>query len=108
MRGLLSSRDWIASLAAYSHACEFDGTFTAIMDMDRMGAIYLPAREVCWRAHKLASSTSGSRGLARLFTLYTRSKVISWTSDAARWPPSPPKSGRLCCRDAAAERLQNA
>ena len=108
MRGLLWSRGWIASLAAYSRACEFDDTFTAIMDTDRISGIYLPAGEVCWLAHKLASSTSGSRRLARLFTLYTRSKIISCASDAARWPPSPPKSGRICCRDAAAERSQNA
>lgn len=73
---LLLSQRRIADLAAYCLAYEFEDTFAAVADAQRIDASDLPALEFSRRAYKLARLASGSPRLARQLAPYPRSKVV--------------------------------
>jgi Glycosyl transferases group 1 len=73
---LLLSQRRIADLVAYCLAYEFEDTFAAVTDAQRIDATNLPALEFSRRVYKLARLASGSSGLARRLAPYPRSKVV--------------------------------
>ncbi len=73
---LLLSRRRIADLVAYCLAYEFEDTFAAVTDAQRIDATNLPTLEFSRRAYKLARFVSGSPRLARRLAPYPRSKVV--------------------------------
>jgi hypothetical protein len=73
---LLLSQRRIADLAAYCLAYEFEDTFAAATDAERIDATDLPALEFSRRAYKLARLASGSRRLARQLAPYPSNKVV--------------------------------
>jgi hypothetical protein len=73
---LLLSQRRIADLAAFCLAYEFEDTFAAVTDAQRIDASDLPALEFSRRAYKLARLASGSPGLARQLAPYPRNKVV--------------------------------
>jgi hypothetical protein len=56
-------------------AYEFEDTFAAVTDAQRVDTTDLSGLEFCWRAYKLARLASGSPDLARRLAPYPRSKV---------------------------------
>ena len=72
---LLLSQRGIADLAAFCLAYEFEDTFAAITDAQRIDATDLPALEFSRRAYKLARLASGSAKFARPLAPYPRNKV---------------------------------
>jgi hypothetical protein len=72
---LLLSQRRIADLVAYCLAYEFEDTFAAVTDAQRIDATDLPGIEFSRRAYKLARIASGSPWLARRLAPYPRSKV---------------------------------
>jgi hypothetical protein len=73
---LLLSQRRIADLVAYCLAYEFEDTFAAVTDAQRIDAIDLPALEFSRRSYRLARMLSGSPKLARQLAPYPRSKVV--------------------------------
>jgi Glycosyl transferases group 1 len=73
---LLLSERRIADLVAYCVAYEFEDTFAAVTDAQRIDATDLSALEFSRRAYKLARLASGSPSLARRLAPYPRSKVL--------------------------------
>ncbi len=73
---LLLSQRRIADLVAYCLAYEFEDTFAAVTDAQRIDATDLPGLEFSRRAYKLARLISGSPRLARRLAPYPRNKVI--------------------------------
>jgi Glycosyl transferases group 1 len=73
---LLLSQRQIADLAAFCLAYEFEDTFAAVTDAQRIDATDLPALEFSRRAYKLARLASGSPSLARRLAPYPRNKVV--------------------------------
>src|ERR1700759_1676288 len=73
---LLLSQRRLADLAAYCLAYEFEDTFAAVTDAQRIDATDLPALEFSRRAYKLARLASGSPRLARQVAPYPRNKVV--------------------------------
>jgi hypothetical protein len=73
---LLLSQRRIADVVAYCLAYEYEDTFAAVTDAQRIDATDLPALEFSRRAYKLARLASGSPRLARRLVPYPRSKVI--------------------------------
>ena len=73
---LLLSQRRIADLAAFCLAYEFEDTFAAVTDAQRIDATDLPALEFSRRAYKLARLASGSPRLARQLAPYPRNKVV--------------------------------
>jgi hypothetical protein len=70
---LLLSQRRIADLVAYCLAYEFEDTFAAVTDAQRIDATDLPALEFSRRAYKLARLASGSPRLARRLAPFPRS-----------------------------------
>ena len=79
---LLLSQRRIADLVAFCLAYEFEDTFAAVTDAQRIDATNLPNLEFSRRAYKLARFVSGSPRLARRLAPYPRSCLL-YTSDAA-------------------------
>jgi len=73
---LLLSQRRIADLAAFCLDYEFEDTFAAVTDAQRIDATDLPALEFSRRAYKLARLASGSPRLARQLAPYPRNKVV--------------------------------
>ena len=73
---LLLSERRIADLVAYCVAYEFEDTFAAVTDAQRIDATDLSALEFSRRAYKLARLASGSPSLARRLAPYPLSKVL--------------------------------
>ena len=73
---LLLSQRRIADLAAYCLAYEFEDTFAAVTDAQRIDVTDLPALEFSRRAYKLARLASGSAALARRLAPSSRAKVV--------------------------------
>ena len=73
---LLLSERRIADLVAFCLAYEFEDTFAAVTDAQRIDATDLPALELSRRAYRFARLASGSPTLARRLTPYPRNKVI--------------------------------
>jgi hypothetical protein len=73
---LLLSQRRIADLVAYCLAYEFEDTFAAVTDAQRIDATDLPGIEFSRRAYKLSRIASGSPRLARRLVPYPRSKVV--------------------------------
>jgi hypothetical protein len=73
---LLLSQRRIDDLAAFCLAYEFEDTFAAVTDAQRIDADDLPALEFSRRAYKLARLVSRSPKLARQLAPYPRSKVV--------------------------------
>jgi hypothetical protein len=73
---LLLSQRRIADLVAYCLAYEFEDTFAAVTDAQRIDATDLPALEFSRRAYKLLLLASGSRRLARRLAPYPRNTVV--------------------------------
>ena len=73
---LLLSQRRIADLVAYCLAYEFEDTFAAVTDAERIDATDLPGIEFSRRVYKLARIASGSPGVARRLAPYPRSKVV--------------------------------
>jgi hypothetical protein len=73
---LLLSERRIADLVAYCLAYEFEDTFAAVTDAERLDATDLPALEFSRRAYKLARLALGSPRLARQLAPYPRTKVV--------------------------------
>ena len=73
---LLLSQRRIADLVAYCLAYEFEDTFAAVTDAQRIDATDLPALEFSRRAYKLVRLASGSPRLARRLAPSPRSKVV--------------------------------
>lgn len=73
---LLLSQRRISDLAAFCLAYEFEDTFAAVTDAERIDATGLPSLEFSRRAYKLARLASGSPRLARRFAPYPRNKVV--------------------------------
>ena len=73
---LLLSQRRIADLVAYCLAYEFEDTFAAVTDAQRIDATDLPALEFSRRAYKLVRLASGSPRLARQLAPYPRNKVV--------------------------------
>ena len=73
---LLLSERRIADLVAYCVAYEFEDTFAAVTDAQRIDATDLSALEFSRRAYKLARLASRSPSLARRLAPYPRSKVL--------------------------------
>ncbi|HLK83024.1 MAG TPA: glycosyltransferase [Xanthobacteraceae bacterium] len=73
---LLLSQRRIADLVAFCFAYEFEDTFTAVTDAQRIDVTDFPGLEFSRRAYKLARLVSGSPTLARRFAPYPRSKVV--------------------------------
>ena len=72
---LLSERR-IADLAAFCLAYEFEDTFAAVTDAQRIDATELPSLEFSRRAYKLVRLASGSPRLARQLAPYPRNKMV--------------------------------
>jgi len=73
---LLFSQRRIADLVAYCLAYEFEDTFAAVTDAERIDATDLPGLEFSRRAYKLARLASGSPSVARRLAPYPRSRVV--------------------------------
>src|SRR5579872_4359294 len=73
---LLLSQRRIADLAAYCLAYEFEDTFAAVTDAQRIDVTDFSALEFSRRAYKLARLASGSSTLARRFAPSPRAKVV--------------------------------
>ena len=73
---LLLSQRGIADLVAYCLAYEFEDTFAAVTDAQRIDATDLPALEFSRRAYKLAHLATRSPRLARHLAPYPRNKVV--------------------------------
>ena len=73
---LILSQRRIADLVAYCLAYEFEDTFAAVTDAQRVDATDLPALEFSRRVYKLARLASGSPRLARQFAPRLRNKVV--------------------------------
>src|SRR3984957_17995675 len=73
---LLLSQRRIADLAAYCLAYEFEDTFAAVTDAQRIDVTDFPALEFSRRAYKLARLASGSAALARRLAPSLRAKVV--------------------------------
>ncbi|MGB8399531.1 glycosyltransferase family protein [Bradyrhizobium sp.] len=73
---LLLSQRRIADLVAFCIAYEFEDTFAAVTDAQRIDATDLSGLEFSRRAYKLARLASGSPGVARRLAPYPRSKVV--------------------------------
>lgn len=73
---LLLSQRRIADLVAYCLAYEFEDTFAAVTDVQRIDATDLPALEFSRRAYKLVRLASGSPRLACRLAPHPRSKVV--------------------------------
>ncbi len=73
---LLLSQRRIADLAAYCLAYEFEDTFAAVTDAQRIDTTNLPDLEFSRRAYKLIRLASGSPKLARQLAPYPRNKVV--------------------------------
>jgi hypothetical protein len=73
---LLLSQRRIADLAAFCLAYEFEDTFAAVTDAQRIDATDLPALEFSRRAYKLARLAGGSPKLARQVVPFPRTKVL--------------------------------
>jgi hypothetical protein len=73
---LLLSERRIADLVAYCVAYEFEDTFAAVTDAERIEATDLSSLELSRRVYKLARLASGSPSLARRLTHYPRGKVL--------------------------------
>jgi hypothetical protein len=73
---LLLSQRRIADLVAFCVAYEFEDTFAAVTDTQRIDATDLGSLEFSRRAYKLARLTFGSPSLARRLAPYPRSKVV--------------------------------
>jgi hypothetical protein len=73
---LLLSKRRIADLVAFCITYEFEDTFAAVTDAQRIDATDLSGLEFSRRAYKLARLASGSPSLARRLAPYPRSKVV--------------------------------
>ena len=73
---LLLSQRRIADLVAYCLGYEFEDTFAAVTNVQRIDATDLPGLEFSRRAYKLARLASGFARLARRLAPYPRSKVV--------------------------------
>jgi glycosyltransferase involved in cell wall biosynthesis len=73
---LLLSQRRIADLAAYCLAYEFEDTFAALTDAQRIDVTDFPALEFSRRGYKLARLASGSAALARRLAPSLRAKVV--------------------------------
>src|SRR5690349_19495312 len=73
---LLLSERLIADLVAFCAAYEFEDTFAAVTDAQRIDATDLSSLEFSRRAYKFARLLSGSPKLARLLAPYPREKVV--------------------------------
>jgi Glycosyl transferases group 1 len=73
---LLLSQRRIADLVAFCIAYEFEDTFAAVTDAQRIDATDLSGLEFSRRAYKLARLASGSPSVARRLAPYPRSKVV--------------------------------
>ena len=73
---LLLSERRIADLVAYCIAYEFEDTFAAVTDAQRIDATDLSALEFSRRVYKLARLATGSPGLARRLAPHPRNKVL--------------------------------
>jgi Glycosyl transferases group 1 len=73
---LLLSQRRIADLVAYCLAYEFEDTFAAVTDAERVDVAGLATLEFSRRAYKLARLASGSSRLARQLAPYPRNKVV--------------------------------
>ena len=73
---LLLSERRIADLVAFCITYEFEDTFAAVTDAQRIDATDLSDLEFSRRAYKLARLASGSPSLARRLAPYPRSKVV--------------------------------
>jgi Glycosyl transferases group 1 len=73
---LLLSQRRIADLAAYCLAYEFEDTFAAVTDAQRIDVTDLPALEFSRRAYKLARLACGSPRFAGKLAPYPRNKVV--------------------------------
>jgi hypothetical protein len=73
---LLLSERRIADLVAYCLAYEFEDTFAAVTDAERIDATDLPTLEFSRRAYKLARLATRSPSLARQLAPYPRDKVV--------------------------------
>ena len=73
---LLLSQRRIADLVAYCLAYEFEDTFAAVTDAERIDVTDFQGLEFSRRAYKLVRLASGSPTLARRLSPYPRSKVI--------------------------------
>jgi Glycosyl transferases group 1 len=73
---LLFSQRQIADLVAFCIAYEFEDTFAAVTDAQRIDATDLSGLEFCRRAYKIARLASGSPRLARRLVPFPKSKVV--------------------------------
>jgi hypothetical protein len=73
---LLLSQRRVADLVAFCIAYEFEDTFAAVTDAQRIDATDPSALEFSRRAYRLARVASGSPRLARRLAPYPRNKVI--------------------------------
>ena len=73
---LLLSQRRIADLAAYCLSYEFEDTFAAVTDAQRIDVADFPGLEFSRRAYKLARSGLGSPRLARRLAPHPRAKVV--------------------------------
>ena len=73
---LLLSQRRIADLAAFCLAYEFEDTFAAVTDAQRIDVTDFPALEFSRRAYKLARLATGSPRLARRLAPSPRNKVV--------------------------------
>jgi hypothetical protein len=73
---LLFSQRRITDLAAFCLAYEFEDTFAAVTDAQRIDAADLPSLEFSRRAYKLARLASGSPWIARQLAPYPRNKIV--------------------------------
>jgi Glycosyl transferases group 1 len=73
---LLLSQRRIADLAAFCLNYEFEDTFAAVTDAERIDPADLPALRFSRRVYKLARLASGSPRLARQLAPYPRNKVV--------------------------------
>ena len=73
---LLLSQRRISDLVAFCLAYEFEDTFQAVTDAERIDATDLPSLELCRRSYKLARWASGSAKLASRLVPSPRSKVV--------------------------------
>src|SRR6516164_5447430 len=73
---LLLSQRLIADLVAFCAAYEFEDTFAAVTDAQRIDATDLSGLEFSRRAYKFARLLSGSPKLARLLSPYPRKRLV--------------------------------
>jgi hypothetical protein len=73
---LLLSERRISDLVAYCLAYEFEDTFAAVTDAERIDVTDLSSLEFSRRAYKLARTALGSPRLARRLAPYPRNKVL--------------------------------